>query len=73
MQEFVQKLKDKVLTAERVLLYTLGADFDVSSVNKLIVDIFQATHKRTLPESVLANNAALNQVMQMCWNVGNDR
>lgn len=49
MQEFSAKLKEKVLIAERSLLYVIGFEFQVEHPTQLALDFLQRGHTTMLP------------------------
>ena len=72
LQEFANKLKEKVLTGERALLYVLGFDFDVEHPTLIALRFMEKYHRRLLPAEVTDLDEILewgNQITNVAWNV----
>lgn len=67
-QDHIEEQKEKVLQAERVLLHTLGFDFNVSHPYKPLLSL--AKHVNQLEQVLEGQSRSLTQV---AWNFANDR
>lgn len=82
--DFSHKLKEKVLLAERALLYSLGFDLELQHPTQLVLDFLQAHYNRLLPEDLRVSPArwgqecdqqsgpsydVMNQLSVVAWNL----
>jgi|TARA_B100001540_G_C15733322_1_gene608646 cyclin T len=67
-QDNLEEQKEKVLQAERVLLHTLGFDFNVSHPYKPLLSVAKQVNQM---EQVLEEQS--RSLTQVAWNFANDR
>jgi len=85
LQEFSSQIKEKVLTGERALLYSLGFNLEVQQPTQLAIDFLQANYNIFLPEDKRVSSAKwaqecwdqrgeafrlINQLSSITWNLG---
>lgn len=85
LQEFSSQIKEKVLTGERALLYSLGFNLEVQQPTQLAIDFLQANYNIFLPADKRVSSAKwaqecwdqrgeayrlINQLSSITWNLG---